>query len=203
MTKTEVSSFVEFDISSYLNMKLTSTDPLTEEFDINEARLVSPTTGCVLLDISVSICTDPPAISLEIPNSRPKEDDLFLTIKSLPRPSSVVRVSSHSNTSRSSFSVGNKEDSHEEIEVVDEEGFENMTKRELVERIKELKKQNQELKALQKVALPQNPPPNRQDVLENMIVVLKNDLATVLNAIQKDGNYHIFDEIKDKVSFFS
>jgi hypothetical protein len=199
-------SFVEFDISSYLNMKLTSTDPLTEEFDIKDARLVSPTAGNLLLDVSVSLCADPPTIALEIPQSRLKEDDLFLTIRGSPNPLSVARVSSRSINSYSSLSADNREDrddSHEEIEIIDEEGLENMSKRELIDRIKQLKKQNAELRNAQKAHVVPPPAHNRHEVLENMIVVLKNDLATVLNAIQKDGNFHIFDEIKDKVSFFS
>lgn len=186
-----------------MNLVLACIDPLTEDFDIKETRLVSPTAGGLLLDISVSISREPPTNFLEIPQNTSKEDDLFLTVKSSPRPSSVARVSSRSKSFNSSFSAPNQDESREEIEIIDEEGLENMSKRELIERIKALKLENSQLKNTPK---PQPVPimqPNRHEMLENMIVVLKNDLATVLNAIQRDGNYHIFDEIKDKVSFFS
>lgn len=197
------SSFVEFDISSFLNMKLGKLELFSEEFDIKEARLISPVLGCLLLDVSVAISSKPATITLEIPQLKSKDDDLFLTIKSSPRPSSVGRVSSRSKSSCGSFTMLNQDDSQDDIKVVDEDSLEHLSKEELIDQVKQLRKQNAELKNAHRPQVAPTIPPNRCELLENMIVVLKNDLATVLNAIQRDGNYQIFDEIKEKVSFFS
>lgn len=186
-----------------MNVKHESTGLFTGDFDIREARIALENGSCLMLDLNVCIRPRNKPAHKEMDYLKVQEDDLFQTVRIPSKASTTHNRSFVSSVSEQEVSFESRHESQEEIEVVDEEGLENMNKRELIARIKELKNQNEELRlALSKtnVIKAQN---SKIESMENLIVVLKSDMATLLNAIQKTGNHHIFDEIKDKVSFFS
>lgn len=186
-----------------MNVKRHSTGQFTENFDIRDARLSLENGSCLLLDLNVNIKPRKQLPLKEMEYLRPQEDDIFHTVRIPSRPTTPQDKSFVSNDSKADASFQSNAESLEEIEVVDEEGLENMSKRELIFRVKELKKQNEDLRMTLSKTTALKVQANRIESMENLIIVLKNDMATMLNAIQRSGNHELFDEIKDKVSFFS